>query len=223
MSVPRSLAALALGLAAGLALVACTPDRLTTPTTAAGLTPAPASADRSPGGSDDPHFLQPETGAPTIANPVVQFWAKKGEDRIASMYYHRAHGGRDSIPFFTLRVRPRSLYRRPNGTAFANGDSVLITLTLVDAQQLIVDCQPAGLLFTPSDPARLKMSFAETDDDVNHDGTVNAVDAALTHTFAVWRRETPTDPWIRMASNVATGAHEVETDVGGFTGYAIAW
>ena len=39
----------------------------------------------------------------------------------------------------------------------------------------------------------------------------------------VWRRETASAPWTRVASRVAVGAHEVEADIGGFTGYAIAW
>jgi hypothetical protein len=218
MSVSRSIAVLLVASAA-----ACAPDRLTRTDAPTPSAPSLAKGGGSGSSSSEPHFLEPETGAPTISNPVVQFWAKKGVDTRAEMTYHRAHGGRDSIPFFTIRIRPRSLWKRPDGSLIANGDSVRITLTLVDAQRLIVDCQPSGLLFTPSDPARLKLSFAETDDDVNGDGRVNATDAAITRTFAVWRQETATAPWLRTTSTVAIGTHEVETTIGGFTGYAIAW
>lgn len=209
----RSLVAALVGVAA------CSADRAGVVEPSA-LTPGAVRAD---GRAASPNFVTAEAGAPIVANPVVAFWAKKGEDRTGTMYYHRAQGGRDSIPLFALRVRPRSLLRRPDGGAIANGDSVLVTLTLVDPVRLIVDCQPSGLRFDAKDPARLKMSFEFTDDDVNHDGRVDATDAALTRTYAIWRRETPLDPWLKQTSNVSTGAHEVETDVGGFTGYAIAW
>jgi hypothetical protein len=216
--------------AALLGLAACAPDTLIRaddasahPAAASSRGVAPSTPGAVATSTGSPQFLQPAAGAATIANPVVSFWAKRGVDRTAEMYYRRAHGGRDSVVFFSLRVRAKSLWRRPDGTAFASGDSVLITLTLVDAQKGIVDCQPSGLRFDPGTPARLKVSFAETDDDVNHDGRVNALDAALTRTFAVWRREAPTDPWIRQASIVSVGTHEVESEIGGFTGYAIAW
>jgi len=119
-------------------------------------------------------------------------------------------------------VRQRSLWRRPDGSLIAQGDSVLITLTLVDPVHLIVDCQPSGLLFSPHDPARLKFSYADVDDDLNGDGVVNATDSALTRVLSVWRQETPTSPWILVPSTT-TGSFDVEADIGGFTGYAIAY
>lgn len=219
MSVTRTLA-LSLAVIGG---AACSTDRATAPDAslrASLLTPSAAVRSTA---SSDPQFLQPAAGAPTIANPVVQFWAKRGVDRTAEMFYHAAPGARDSVTFFSLRVRAKSLWLRPDGTSFANGDSVLITLTLVDARRGIVDCQPSGLRFAPNAPPRLRISFAETDDDVNHDGRVDATDSALTRTFAIWRKETPSDPWLRVPSNVSVGAHEVEADIDGFTGYAIAW
>ena len=139
------------------------------------------------------------------------------------MYYHPTPGARDSVVFLSLRLRERSLWRRPDGTAFAAGDSVLITLTLVDAERGIVDCQPSGLRFEPGEGVRLKMSFLHADDDVNHDGTVNATDASIARTLDIWRKESAAEPWQALVSKVETGAHEVEAEIGGFTGYAIAW
>lgn len=204
-----------------LGAAACASDRITD--VAAPSTLGVSNTMRLAAAPRSPQFLRPATGAPTIANPVVQFWAKRGVETTAAMYYHAAPGARDSVTFFSLRLRAKSLWQRPDGTAFANGDSILITLTLVDAQRGIVDCQPAGLRFDPGKPVRLKISFAETDGDVNDDGRVDGVDAAITRTFAIWRKEAPADPWQRLLSNVSVGAHEVEAEIGGFTGYAIAW
>jgi hypothetical protein len=216
MRVPRPFVLAAISAAALLA--ACGQDRATL------VEPALAPAvPRLSDGLTSPNFLAADAAGPVIANPVAQFWAKKGEDRTGTIYYHRVSGGRDSIPLFALRVRPKSLLRRPDGSAIAYGDSVLITLTLVDAERLIVDCQPSGLRFDPKDPARLRMNFEFTDDDVNDDGSVDAADTALTKTFAIWRQETSDAPWYRQLSTLSFGAHEVETDVGGFTSYAIAW
>ena len=203
-----------------LALAACAPDRVvsvdgaasaTSATSAARAETSAALAPRASGPSfsgssrdgydDEPHFVTAATGAPAIANPVVKFWAKRGEDRSATIYYHSTTSGRDSTPLFFLRVRAKSLWKRPDGSTIAQGDSVLITLTVTDPVDLVVDCQPSGLLFSPEAPARLKMSYGETNDDVNHDGTVNGADQTLTRALAIWRKETATSPWIRVPNS----------------------
>lgn len=170
-------------------------------------------------------FLRAAAGAPAIANPVVTFYARRGVDREAFMYYRPrpGGGGNDSTVFVRFRVPRDALLSRPDGTPFAAGDSILITITLADPQHLAVDFQPAGLRFSPSDPAKLKLSFLETDEDVNDDGVVNNDDLAARNLFAIWKRETLSSPWIRLASIVSTGSHEVEATVSGFTSYIIAW
>ena len=209
-------------------MAACAPDRLTR-VDAAGDASAVAPAASAMGSvagdaaTAEPHFLRPAAGAPTIANPVVSFWAKRGVRQTAEMVYHRVAGARDSVVFFSLRLKERSLWRRPDGTAFADGDSVLITLTLVDAGRGIVDCQPSGLRFSPVDPVRLRMSFFHADDDLNRDGVVNAADSSIARGLDIWRRESAAEPWQSLVSKVAVGPHEVEAEIGGFTGYAIAW
>lgn len=167
--------------------------------------------------------LAPAAGAPAIANPVVTFWAKKGESREAFMYYQSRPGRADSTVFVRFRVSQRALLTRPNGQAFADGDSVLITITLVDPAQLIVRFEPSGLAFDPADPADLKFSFLETDDDLDDDGTVDGDDALLQNLLTVWRRETVSAPWMRQTSRLTIATHEIETDVLGFTDYVVAW
>jgi hypothetical protein len=167
--------------------------------------------------SSEPRFLQADAGAPSIANPVVSFWANKSDDRRVRMYYHAAPGVADSSTFLEFRVDKGSLAAYPDGRRFAAGDSVRITITLVDAERLIVDCQPSGLRFSADRPASLKMSFAHTD--VGDDHTDPSVERSL----RIWRRELSEGPWTMQRSAVEIGTHEVRSDVLGFSGYVIAY
>lgn len=187
--------------------------------------------------TDPPVALTPTTGdtslvvntlrssadAPAIANPVVTFYAKLGESREAYMYYRSRPGRADSVDFIRFRVPQDALLSRPGGTPFAPGDSILITITLVDPERLLVRFEPSGLRFDPAHPADLKFSFLETDEDRDEDGSVDGDDAAILTLLDIWKRETVTAPWIRQTSVVTVGSHEIETDVFGFTDYIIAW
>lgn len=192
------------------------------------LSPSTPSAARTASARDDvpqstPHFLTTAPGSPPIANPVLSFWAKKGTEAVGTMYYSALAAAKDSTAFLTIRIRARSLATRPDGTPIAEGDSVLITLTLIDPVRLIVDCQPSGLKFFPDRPATLKMSFLHANEDLNGDGVVDSADLALLSTLQIWRREEGTDPWFAQPSDVSLALHEVEADIGGFSGYAVAY
>jgi hypothetical protein len=167
--------------------------------------------------------LRPAVGAPTIANPVVSFYAKVGEDRQAFMYYRKRATRNDSTVFLRFRVRRDALLARPNGSSFAPGDSILITMTLVDPERLIVNFAPSGLRFSSANPAELKMNFFETDDDLDDDGSVDTRDTAIQTLLAVWKREGPSLPWVKQLSRLTASTEEIETDVVGFTDYVIAW
>ena len=171
----------------------------------------------------DLNFLRPALTAPPVANPVVSFYAKKGQDVEAIMWYQKRPDRPDSTEFIRFRVDDNSLLTRPDGRAFAPGDSVLITITLADPQRLIIDMQPSGLRFSPVKPAELRISFEEADEDVNEDGAVDEDDGALVSRFAIWKRERAGDPWVKLSSLVEVGTHEVKAFINGFTGYAIAW
>jgi hypothetical protein len=216
MNVRRPLTLLACLLSAGLvSAVACAteppvPTDATVPVAAASSTgdDVPATA---------PRFLQADPNAPSIANPVVSFWAKRSDDRRVRMYYNAAPGAVDSSTFLELRVDRGSLAAYPDGRRFAATDSVLITVSLVDAERLIVDCQPSGLRFSADRPATLKMSFAHTD--LGETGA----DPSIERSLRIWRREAPDGSWLMQRSAVEIEAHEVKSDVYGFSGYVIAY
>lgn len=171
----------------------------------------------------DLNFLRPALTAPPVANPVLSFYAKKGQDVEAIMWYQRRPDRPDSTEFMRFRLQDNSLLARPDGSAFAPGDSILITVTLADPQRLIIDMQPSGLRFSPVKPAELRLSFEEADEDINEDGTVDDEDGAIVGQFAIWKRERDGDPWVKLSSLVEVGTHEVKAFISGFTGYAIAW
>ena len=216
---PRTLAfALLLSLAAACAHEIVAPSSATP-----SARRAPSDAPTLQSDSATPHFLQPAADAPAIANPEVSFWAKRGVDARARIYYHAVPGATDSTTFLDLRVGGDALAAYPDGRPFATGDSVLITVTVVDPQHLIVDCQPSGLRFSADHPATLKMSFAHTDPDLTGDGVVTAADTAVEHALRIWRRESIADPWVAQSSLVEIELSEVKSSVFGFSGYAIAY
>ncbi|MCC7001457.1 MAG: hypothetical protein IT357_04805 [Gemmatimonadaceae bacterium] len=167
--------------------------------------------------------LAPASDAPVIANPVVSFYAVAGDSRQAFMYYRSRPGRTDSTVFIRFRVSNGSLLARPDGSPFADGDSILITMTLIDPEKLIVRFAPSGLQFDPLDPADIKFNFLETDDDLDDDGAITPADSTFTSMLAIWKRENANEPWFKQASILSTELHEIEADVTGFTEYIIAW
>jgi hypothetical protein len=170
-----------------------------------------------------PHFLQAAAGAPSIANPVIKFYAKKGRGRTVFMMYHAQPGRTDSTDLIRFRLRDNSLLARPDGTPILPGDSVLITLRLVDPVRLIVDFQPAGLQFNPQSPANLRIHWSKTNPDVNRDGVVNQLDAALKEKLVIWRRESSLTPWVPTSSLLDLVLKTCLVNLSGFTRYAVAY
>jgi hypothetical protein len=138
------------------------------------------------------------------------------------VYHQRADGtGHDSVTFADFRVRAKSLAALPNGTPIADGDSVLITMTLTDPARGIIDFQPSGLKFSAHDPASLTISFENSNLDLNGDGRVDILDRLLELTLHIAVRETASDPWVPLPSLVNPASQQVTASLLGFSGYAI--
>jgi hypothetical protein len=161
--------------------------------------------------------------APSLATTVASFYAVKGKNAGVDLYYRSRPGRNDSTKFLEFRLGGASLDRRPDGSALADGDSLLITVTVVSPTNLIVDFQPSGLKFSAKDPARLKMFFGECGDDLNRDGVVSSADNAIEQQLSIWRQETPLSPWLKVSSVVVKENKEIDAELGGFTGYAVAY
>jgi len=206
-------------LAALVLLAGCGADVATAPVQPIG----PTVPSLSEAAEDDLIFLTNAPSAPPIATPSVSFWAVKGRETIASLWYHSATSGRDSTELVRFRLDRRSLWLRPDGTPFAEGDSVQITMSVADPSRLIVEFQPSGLRFDPKKPARLWFKWSECDPDVNHDGVVDATDQSLLATIQIWRQEAPGLPWESMTTSVSESAELAEAKLDGFTRYAVAY
>jgi hypothetical protein len=179
-----------------------------------------------PGGTPETslQFLKPATGT-ALRTDSVSFWAVKGEDREVAMYYRPNAGSTDSVRFLRFRVRKESLLKRPDGSTFANGDSVKITIHVRDFSKLITDFAPSGLTFSDLRPAELRLDFKNCDPDYNKDGSVNQTDANIVPTFAIWKQEAVGQPWFKLTSavEIAGDLSEVKADILSFTAHAIAY
>ncbi len=149
-------------------------------------------------------------------------WAVKGEDRQLVLRYQPEPGETEGEEFLELRVSAESLWKRPNGTTFAQGDSVLITVAVDDSTGFLFRFGPPGLLFDPERPARLEVTYRHADGDLNGDGSVDDEDRDLEGKLAVWKQEGPDQPWVRLFSAKFDDLDEIEALIYGFTGFALA-
>ena len=166
--------------------------------------------------------LRLSPSSPPLFNPEQSFWAVRGEDRETRIFFQNETGGAGE-EYLRLRVDAPSLLAYPDGTPFAIDDSVLITVRVVDPAQLLFELEPSGLRFSPAVPAELKIHYDQADDDLDDDGDVDQDDDALELTLAIWRQETPADPFVRIGSAVVEDLEEVEAELQGFSRYALAY
>ena len=168
-------------------------------------------------------FVRSSPTAPPLATVTASFYAKRGSDREIRLYYRPRPGRKDSTEFLRFRVRRDALSRRPDGTAFAVNDSILITIRVADPSKLIVEFQQSGLQFSTSEPAELKLSFKEADGDVDGDGDSDSTDLALKRQLGIWFQEAPGQLWHSLTSTVFENEDDIEAKVSGFTTYAVAY
>ena len=206
MALPRFLAAAAVMLAATLS-----------------CSDATAPAADTERAATDLRLLAAPYGTPPLVSTQASFYAVKGKAGGVDIWYRPAAGHADSAKFLEFRVGAGSLDRRPDGSPIAAGDSVLISLTVTDPTHFIVEFQPTGLVFSATDQATLKVSFAACGDDLNYDGRVDALDANMMASLSFWRQEGPFQPWFKVASSVATSVKEVSSALPGFSGYAMMY
>ena len=116
------------------------------------------------------------------------------------------------------------LMELPDGTAFGPGDSIRITVTVVDSKQFRFEFEPSGLQFSPDHPARLKVKYQYADHDFNGDGTINGADAQIEGELDLWRREPPDTLWFQVVGAVKfEDLDEIDANLFSFSQYAVAW
>jgi hypothetical protein len=160
--------------------------------------------------------------APALEENSISFWAVKGQGIEQKLYFLDDQGERGE-EYLSLKLDDASLRSRPDGSVIADGDSVLITITVEDPAFLLFDLQPSGLRFTPGRPAELKIRYAHADDDLNEDGDVDEEDDHIKTVLGIWRQEQPGEPFVRLGSAKVEGEEELEAKLTGFSRYAIAY
>ncbi len=154
------------------------------------------------------------------AEKTGSFWAVKGENRELRLR-HAAPAGQEGERFLEFKVPGDALLSRPDGRPFAEGDSILITVTVDVQARFIFDFQPSGLRFSPDKPAELRIDFTRSRRDVNGDGVIDSRDRVLREGLGIWKRENTTAPWIRLQS-LRIDPDRIRADITGFTGFALA-
>ncbi len=182
---------------------------------------APSGNDQSKPASELT-ILRLSEGSPLLFNPVVSFYAVRGQNREARVFFDDGQG-RAGDEYLRLLLDGTSLLTYPDGTQFADGDSVLITVRVVDPGRSLFELEPAGLQFSPQFPAKLRIRYQRLDDDLNADGKVDVADVELELTLGIWRQETPGDPFVRLKTTLLNDLDEAEAALDGFSRYALAY
>ena len=170
--------------------------------------------------ADDLTFFEFAASAPELQTRDTSFWAVKGDGRQLVLHYVPEEAGEDGETFMEFEVPGDALLRRPDGTSFAEDDSVLITLRVDDAGKFLFTFEPSGLVFDPDHPASLDVRYGDSDGD--GDGDDDEDDDALRENLAMWRQDDQTDLWVKVATAKVEESESVEAKVLGFSRFALA-
>ena len=176
-----------------------------------------------PVATDQLHFvIQDSVTAPPLYTDTASFWAKVGDGRELHLYYQDAVGG-PGEEFLRFEVPGDGLSRKPDGTGFNAGDSILISVRVLDPKKFVFDFQPTGLQFNQNDPARLKLEYDQADHDYDHDGSITATDSVIQRKLDLWRNEPPDTLWFKLNAVNFESSEELDANVYSFTVHAVAW
>lgn len=185
----------------------------------------------APGYPTDPGSADNTAGSPVIAPldaayvPAIpgdtSFWAVKGQALDVVLRF-RSSNGQPGDQLLEFSLSANSLLEHPDGSPFAAGDSVLITIHPDSTGKMTFEFQPSGLVFDPSAPATLRMWCTHAAADLNGDGVVDSTDEHLWYTMKIWMREHASDPLTALPTTRSQDGEELEAPVGGFTGFSVA-
>lgn len=164
-------------------------------------------------------FVRAADNAPPLDSLTVHVWAKAGETRQAYIRYQKV-GGYGGDVCLEFKIPGDGLWKRPDGSVVARGDSVLITITVVDPNLFNFRFEPSGLQFHSDHPAELRVSYKWADRDFNGDGKEDENDARFG--FGFWKQETDGADWSEFGTIKNADLEELRADIRSFTRYAIA-
>lgn len=169
------------------------------------------------------HIVVQDTAAPALLSDSVSFYAVAGQGRQVKMYYQGAAPGDTGETLLEFEVPGDGLLKKPDGTSFQAGDSILITISVATPGRFEFTFGPTGLLFNPASPARLKIEYGHCDHDFNDDGHIDPADSTTQTLLDVWRRQAGDTLWTKLGGVNLDEDNEVSVNVLHFTQYALAW
>jgi hypothetical protein len=162
----------------------------------------------------DLNILQLLPTAPPLLQNSVSFQACQGQGAEGRLFYQQG-SGQGGDEFARLTFDGGSLLAKPDGSPFAAGECVTITMALADPQSrdLLVQLEPTGLRFDSTHPVQLRLDYGEA----------QGVDSNIENRIAIWRQEQPGDPFVQIGSAVLKDQRKVEANLVGFSRYALAY
>jgi hypothetical protein len=169
------------------------------------------------------HIVRQDSLAPPLLTTRDSFYARVGDGREMKLYYQGTVPGDTGEEFVHFEVPGDGLWRRPDGSLFAPGDSVLITVTVVDPDRFVFRFEPAGLQFSSEHPARLKVKYLLGDHDFDDDGDEDGVDLDIEQQLGLWHQATPGGLWQQLGAVRFEELDEINANINSFSQYAVAW
>src|SRR2546423_10836514 len=169
------------------------------------------------------HIVAQSASAPPLYADSVSFYAVVGRDREVRMYYQGATPGARGEESLRFKVPGDGLLRRPDGTAFQPGDSILIIVKAIDPAKFLFDFQPTGLEFSPDRPAELTLQYHNDDHDYSGDGKDDTTDARIQGQLDVCQVRPPDTLWRRLWASHYESYQQRDVKIPHFTDHAIAW
>lgn len=168
-------------------------------------------------------IIRQDALAPPLLTMQASVWAKVSDGRELHLNYQGATPSDTGEEFLRFEIPGDALLRKPDGSAFGVGDSILITVTVLDSARFHFRFEPAGLMFNPEHPARLRVRYLEAKHDFDDDGDTDAADDAIEHMLDLWRRTGAAAPWFRVGSVKFEELDELDANILTFSEYAVAW
>jgi hypothetical protein len=161
-------------------------------------------------------FVRVDPEAPPLTSTEVTFWAVQGQDREVQISYLSTEYGNGKCLLFRVPADAVML-------GVAPGDSVQITIRVLDSSEFRFEFEPSGLQFAEDHPAQLEIRYWWADPDYDGDGDVDPRDLLLSETFGLWSRLGSGTTWERVAgAERRRDRFEIHAPVVGFTQYALA-
>lgn len=158
--------------------------------------------------------LRQAANAPALAATEISFWVKAGDGIEREIPYANGHD------YLEFKVPGNALLRYPDGRRFERGDSVRITIRVLDPALFQFEFLPAGLVFDRDHPAELEISFRYADRDFNADGVIDERDRI--DRVSIWRQEAGQSTWDELLTAIDVDLEEAEADVLGFSKFMMA-